>query len=167
MLATQPVINWTEFVKAAKLVLGYDPSNIEATRPLSDFAKFLAILGKFKDQDKSDSLENLRAADSILNHLQFGFLVACTQSCLFELMQSSTLSVTTSAEAEKGTLALVSGTLKQWRDVTIELDENASSDVRLLVDKVLVYFERLGLYELWSNYRKKPLQDSTFLLERK
>jgi hypothetical protein len=162
----QPNINWPDFLKGARAALGYDPSKIGLDRPLSDPARFLAIAAKFKDVGANDALVNLRTAGSTLRFLNYGFLVLSDLDTMFELMQYTRLDVATNTTITRDNIAIVSGNLETWRDSIIELSQNNSTNVRILIDKIFIAFGRLGLGELWSDYRKKPLPDTTFLLER-
>lgn len=160
----QPAINWTELVKSAEAALGYSPAKYDAKRPLSEAARFLALAAMFKNKADSDAVASLREARSILEHLSFGFLVACDRETIFELMQCTNLQVSTNSAITGDSVAIVTGTLAEWRDAIIELSADNTYCMRLLLDKIFVYFERQGLGELWADYKKQTLKDQTILL---
>ena len=163
----QPAINWIEFLKAAKATLGHDISKIETERNLSDPAKFLSMMGKFLDSEATDGLANLRNANTALGHLRYGFMIAADQDVFMELLQFARLKFSIIGVDRRDYLGIVSGDLDAWRDCIIEISEFHQTDTRLLADHIYASFDRLGLSELWHAYRKKPLPDNTFLLEKK
>ena len=163
----QPTINWTDLVKSAEAALGYNPSKVEAKRPLSEPARFLALVAHLKDKSNVDAVASLREATSVLETLHYGFLVACDKDVLFELMQCTKLSISTNAAINGDTVSIVTGSLAVWRDSIIELSQDNTYCMRLLLDKVFICFERLGLGELWADYKKHTLKDQTIILLEK
>lgn len=162
-----PAINWPDFAKAAASTIGYNPTNVNTSRPLSDYAKFLAACSLFKDRSQTDTIKSIRNSSSSLRHLVFGFLVLADRETLFELMQCSDLQVSTTAAQSGEVAAIVTGNLLQWQTAIIDLSESNTYGMRLLLDKIFLYFEKVGLGELWADYRKVPLKDNTLKLEHK
>lgn len=162
-----PAVNWPEFAKAAEMVIGYNPTAVNTTRQISESARFLAAAAHFKDRKSADTIKSIREAGSILRHLQYGFLVAADRETLFELMQCSDLQVSTTATQAGDVAAIVTGDLFEWRTAIIELSESNTFGMRLLLDKIFLYFEKIGLAELWADYRKVPLPDNTLKLEHR
>lgn len=104
-----------------------------------------------------------KAMPSTLDHLHFGFLIAAEEDTLVEIMflVSRTLALTLADTRELG---ILSGTLKDWKQVVIlGLSETISKDIRLVFGQIFAYFETLGLRDIWADYRKKSLE-GTFAL---
>lgn len=66
-------------------------------------------------------------------------------------------------------LGLFTGNLLEWRDaVILNLKETQTPDLREIFNHIHSVFEQLRLGdELWSGYRKKILEDQTYILELK
>ena len=165
-----PSISLTPFLKIATDATGHCPNRgIDSSpREFSDAAKFIAVLAEFQDRRANQPLAALRSAGSLLNHLHYAFGVYADSETIFQIKERTDLSITATETVDGERIALVSGTLKQWRDATIECcDERQPFNLRVLFDKVVLIFEKFGLGELWDTLRKRQLPDHTFLLEDK
>lgn len=131
-------------------------------RPLSDFGKYLAILGSFKEGSSFDPLKAIRSEFSLLNHLSFGFLVT-----EFNDLLTSYLTERTDLHVlSRPNQAVVTGTLKQWRIASIECcQQDKPHELRLFFDHIVLTFTRLKLGDLWFDYRRTAHEDQTFFLE--
>lgn len=170
ILIAWPQIDWPTLAKASDVVLGYNPVKPadKSDRQLSDHARLLAVLSAFSDRDSTDPLKSIREAGSLLNHLKFSFLIAADRETIFRISTTTRLDCTPNDSVDGGLAAIVSGTLSEWREATIELcHSNSPMPIRVLMDTVVLQFEKLGLGEVWSDYRKVQLKDKTFRLEHK
>lgn len=133
-------------------------------RPLSDLAKFIAILSSFEHGGTPfDALKSLREEFSLLVHLHFSFVVWEYGGLPVELASKTDLGITSS-----GQTMIVSGTLKQWRIASLECcQKKRSRELRFFFDCVILYFEKMGLGEIWFDHRRCSLEDETFYLEHK
>lgn len=164
-------IEWDTFLKACQQALGYNPlKGVDNTRrELSDPAKFIAALAAFHDRQKSNNpIGAIRDATTLLRHLSYTFIIHCDEELISLIRERTDLTIT-STETPNGTrVAVVTGTLQQYRAGTLECCvPEAPFNLRYLFDGFVLYFERLGLEEVWSDTRKKALEDKTFLLEYK
>jgi hypothetical protein len=165
-----PRIDWTTFLKTAQDALGYSPVKAvdHCSRPLSDYGKFLVVAASFQDRNLVDALGALRDANDLLNHLAFVFNVYADAETILLIMERTRLRVTMTPTVDGERIAIVSGNLQDWHQATIICcADRQPFNLRLLFDKVVLFFESLGLGELWHATRKKSLPDRTFLLEPK
>lgn len=163
---SQPNINWHAFLQGTVAATGESPTRPVDGYPgnLSDFARFLASLAHFNAPNlQKDVLATIRDSRSLLGHLSFGFLVSAEVDVFCQIGQRTKLIVTSSPRD----IAIVTGSLADWRGATLEFLWNTECDfaVRLLFDKIILYFEHIGLGDIWFGYRKQSLKDQTFLLE--
>lgn len=163
-------IDTETFLGASKEVLGRSLSKkLDAQgKDVTSVSGYLALLSALKNPDLDFNLI-LENPGSLLQHQFYVFLIACSRNTLNELLEETKLSIQ-SAESNSGImLAVISGTLEDWRSAIINIcSEKTSFNLRLLFDKILLLFEQEGLSRLWSQYTKKTLPDKTFkLLERK
>ena len=164
-------VSWDAFLKGCNEALGYSPirgvDNIK--RELSDPAKLLASLSAFHNRLKIDNpIAALRECGSLLRHLSYMFLVYCDEELILDIRERTQLNVTSSEAADGERVAVVSGSLFDFKAATVECcTADAPFDLRYLFDVFILFFESVGLGEVWHDQRKKPLKDKTFLLEYK
>jgi hypothetical protein len=164
-------IDWNLFLQSCNEALGYSPiRGVDSlNRELSDPGKLLASLSAFHDRLKiGDPLAAIRDCGSLLRHLSYMFLVYCDKELILNIRERTQLNVTSSEAAGDGYVVIVSGSLFDYRTATLECcTVDAPFDLRYLFDGFILYFDSLGLSEIWHEYRKRPLKDKTFLLEYK
>lgn len=159
--------DWPSVTQMASGLLGrditraVDKARLSPKSPLALVAILESIRHPIGLQDpKSVARE---AMPSTLDHLHFGFIVAADELVFSEILSltSRTLALTISDTKELG---IISGTLKDWKQVVVlGLSEAVSEDIRLVFGHIFAYFETLGLRDIWSEYRKKSLS-GTFAL---
>lgn len=157
-----PNIAWEKFIKDASAFGGHSPTFTadNSTIPLSDFAKYIVTIDEFQNGQTATALEILRNETNPLKHLFFSFLVTCSPKTLLRIIETTEISVTS-----RKPQAILSGTLLRWRDALVTYQE--LKEVRTIFNYCLHFFSRLGLLNIWDNYRRKPFDSETFLLERK
>lgn len=164
------VIDWNQYLMAAKQILGRSVSQQLDTigMKLDSLASFVATLGAFREPNAKPS-EILSDPGSLLKHVSLGFLILASNECLFEVMEETSLNLLSTDSRVKNTrLAVLTGNLEEWRTSIINgSSNNCGYECRLLMDKCLLHFELIGLGGVWSNYRKKILNDKTFQLTEK
>lgn len=146
--------------------LGIDSGNLK----LSDYSRFLASLGELQSGKEQKPLDILRNQLNPLKHLFFGFLISGSSSLVFRIMELTNLDITTARGKNKIRVAVVTGNLKQWKDaIIICLDKSLikNFELRWVFNEVLNCFYSVGLRNVFDNYRKKGLEDQTYLLEYK
>ncbi len=85
-----------------------------------------------------------------------------------QIMERTDLKVSMTSSIDGERISIVSGSLKAWFTATLTCcTDRQPYNLRVLFDKVVVFFEKLGLSELWCKNRKRTLPDQTFLLEYK
>lgn len=165
-------VNWAEFIKNVAALVGRSPtSSIDSSKmKLSDYARFIVTLGEFQSGTKQDALEVLRNNDYLLKHLSFGFLISGSSTLIFRVMELTDLDVTTAKGLNKTRVAVVSGTILEWkRSIITCLDQRLISnhELRWVFNNCLDYLCQAGLRNIFDCYRRKGLEDKTFLLEYK
>ncbi len=158
-----PNIAWEKYLLDVLALSGHSPifTIDRSTVPLADFAKYIVSLDEFQNGPTTTALEILRNESNPLNHLFFSFLIVCSKSTLFRIMETTDLNILSS----KKKISIVSGTLRQWRDALVTYQN--TKETRLIFNKCLHFFAQLGLGNIWDSYRKQTMDDETFLLEMK
>lgn len=164
------MISLDNLIRGSKENIKYNPlKGVDALkRDLTDHAKFLAgIAGIANQQDTQYPLAAIRNARTILEHLHFGFIVHCDQATLLGIREKSELTVTSRSEA--GTwIAVVSGSLAKYKAAATEVCIPTSPfEIRYLFDELVMFFEKIGLQDIFFDYRKVIQRDGSFLLEHK
>lgn len=128
-------------------------------RQLSKDARFLAAIAAL--QGHKDPLTALKLSGSLCDHLSYSFLVGCSANTAIAAMEHTDLKITRDQDS---LLIVISGTVTQYKAATLiccTLD--FEQELRELFYGLLAFFESVGLYEVWSDCRKR----SPFLLEHK
>lgn len=166
---SQPNIDWTTFLKSCNEALGYSPiRGVDCLKQeLSDPARMLASLAAFHDRlNIKNPITAIRDCGSLLRHLNYIFLVYCDRDLISDIREKTQLNITSTPAPDGGRVAVISGSLFDYRQATLECCVPESNfDIRYLFDGFMLYFESIGLGLLWQGHRKKPLRDRTFLLE--
>jgi len=166
---------WTEFLKDAADLCGHSPIHgIDSySYKLSNYARLISVLGEFRSGEKCDPKQTLYSAGDLLSHLHFGFLIDGSANLIYQIMELTDLKIISTRSKEKnGRVAVVSGTLKQWRDAIINIlnaDKSVkrNQDLRWAFSQCLDFFFRLGLQDIWHNYRQQSHKNQIYLLEEK
>ncbi len=158
-----PNIAWETYLEAILEHSGHSPThNVDnSTIKLADFAKYIISLDEFQNDSSTNALDTLRNDTVPLYHLFFSFLIISSKASIFNIMESTDLSIV----SKKGKISVISGTLFQWRNALIS--QSKSKEVRLIFNQCLSFFAKFGLGNIFDNYRKCVLKDDTFLLEYK
>lgn len=132
---------------------------------LSEYARFIASLGEFRQNEKTEPLKILRNPGDLLKHLQFSFLIPGSKELFFQLLELTELSII--FQVDQG---IVSGSLEQWKNAIVNCLNSyysPSKELRQIFDECLLFFDFCGLQAIFFDYRKFGLKDGTFLLEHK
>lgn len=164
-------IDWNIFLNACIEALDVSPLKgvDSSSREFSEPAKLLASLSAFHSRlDSQDPIKAIRDAGSLLKHLSYMFLVYCDQGLISDIREKTQLNVTSTTAPDGARVAVVSGNLFDYRTAVLECCVPESSfDIRYLFDCFMLFFEHIGLGDLWYDRRKKSHPDKTFLLEYK
>ncbi len=166
-------IEWPVLRKTVSQVTGLQPSSIIAQSPVkfsqqAEFLLFTAYLYlDIHDEDPHNVL--LTLPRECMDFLHYTFLILCDQSTTEDLREKTRAHYTIT-DVGKGYCVLGTGPLSVWYDAIVlnlthpRMAYKSFQGVRTLLNKLLLFFEREGLYALFSKYNKKQLKDKTFLL---
>ncbi len=132
---------------------------------LKEHGKFLAALGEFQAGKEVKALDILRSPGDLTKHLHYAFLILGSKKLIFRLMELTELSVTYAKDK-----AIVSGTLRQWKDATttcLDSTNTPSEEMRKVFDTCYHFFGVCGVQAIFDSHRKLGLNDGTYLLEHK
>jgi hypothetical protein len=163
-----PSLDWDNYLKDVAELTGHSPtSSIDRSIiKWKDMAKYIISLGELK----GDLEPNIALRTSpLLAHLFFSFLIDTSASTMFKIMEMADLSVSAAVRTNpKGRVAVVSGSLKQWKEaVTNALASKHNPDILWIFKECHQTFCQLGLTAVWGDYRKIPVTGTTYLLEYK
>lgn len=161
-----PVIDWPNFIESSTEALGYNPNKAVTSYKglLSYHAKFLAVTAAIQSRNNMNALASLRESGGMLFLLSFCFMVEAEPHTFLELNNTSIKTVL----SENRTLGIVAGSLADWKAASLILCKQSSSlELRQIFNMVLGTFDKIGLYEIWSDIRRRPLPDKTFFLEHR
>jgi len=163
VLIEQPAIDFDRLLTIANQALGYSPARgtDAARRELSQSERFVSILAAIEDEAAGVGL-----SPRVLGFIQFGVVLVADTADLLDIVLAGGMPTIAAPTVRPGiSLAFMAGTMSQWRDAVITGTETGGN-VRAFYCKCLTLFERLGLADVWSEYKRTPQAD-LFLLERK
>jgi len=164
VLITGPAIDFATLLSITHDALGYSIASVadSSHRKMVDAEKFMSCLAGFKE-------ELGEITPNLLSHVSFSVLVIAEESDLLDILERTSEMAFVRAETTvKGVnLAVLTGTLREWRDaVAAGTDEATPPTVRTCYSKILLLFDRAGLTSVWSNFERRTAPDrSGFLLE--
>jgi hypothetical protein len=167
LLISQPNIDFTTFLGLAHKVLGYSPSaNVDQSRlDHSDAERFLSCLAALRDPNAPAGI-----TPNLLAHVSYTVLMMADERDLIDILEATAgiPVVTSETLARNVMLAILTGTLAQWRDAVVSGSTRAAEfNVRQTFCQIMSLFEQAGLGKVWKDYQSKPLDDNTFYLEYK
>jgi hypothetical protein len=162
VLITGPAIDFTTLLSLTHDAFGHNIASAadSSHRKMVDAEKFLTCLAAFKEEDGE-------VTPSLLSHVSFSVLVIADERDLLDILErtSGMSFVRAETTAPNVNLAVITGTLAQWRDAVVSgTDEATPPTVRTCYSKILLLFDRAGLS--WSNFERRTAPDrSGFILE--
>ena len=166
VLITGPAIDFTTLLSLTHHALGYNIASVAdaSHRKMVDAEKFLSCLAAFKE-------ELAEITPNLLSHVSFSVLVIASERDLLDILErtSGMSFVRAETTAPDVNLAVLTGTLGQWRDaVSSGTNEATPPIVRACYSKILLLFDRAGLTLVWNDFERHTAADhSGFLLEDK
>ena len=159
-------VAWQQYLSSISDWLGQPPSRgVDAcASPLTDLAKYTASLAEFEAGCELDPKRTLRERGPWLRHTFFSFLILTSNDTILKVAETTDLDVL-STKVEEGRGAVVSGTLEAWREMVIlGCRESSTRRMRFLCTTIKQTFDRIGLSDIWFEYRTSRHADSTLLL---
>ncbi len=163
---SEPVIDFTTLIGVAQQALGYSPGAKadQVRRDMPDAERLISCLSAFHDQAAPAGL-----TPNLLSHVSFSVLVVADERDIIDILEAASgMAIVTADTVSRGVMiAVLSGTLAQWRDaVKTGSHPAAQYNVRSSFCDIMRQFEERGL-SVWKDHVVKPLPDQTFYLEHK
>ncbi len=167
-------VDWLILRKGISQVIGLQPSSIIAQSPVkfSEAAEHLLFVAylvlDITDEDPHKVL--LTLPRECMEFLHYSFLIICDNMVVDDLKEKTRIHYTIT-DVGRGHCVLGTGSLSVWYDAIVlnlthpRMSYKSMGDTRAFFNKLLLFFEKEGLYALFSSYTKKSLSDKTFLLE--
>lgn len=156
-------VDWSNYLSLSKKVLGYSVSDaLDAKGMPLDLAGFIITINEILVEGMNP-VTVLREAGALLQHASASFFIIAPERVMIDLLQEGRVYVS-SVYIEKAGLrvAVVSGNLEQWKQTIIHCSsDRIPPGLRLLVNKFMMHFEKMGLSQIWSHFSKAPLDNNT------
>lgn len=165
VLITTPAIDFATLLAVSYQALGYSPSSAADSSPfpLSDTERYLACLGAMKDQTAPVALP-----PHLLAHVSFSMLIAGDRDDMYDLLElcAGMPFVQTDTLTRGVQIAVVTGTLSQWREAVISgCQPSVLPSVRAIFNIILARFEQARL-KVWDDCNRRHAGE-TLLLDDK
>ena len=163
ILITRPVCDFTTFISLVHKMLGRNVADAvdSAHRVLSDAEKFLSCLAAMRDVKAKVGLPPY-----LLSHVSFSVFIGADDRDLLDILQMcSGMPFVTAETTVRGIqVAVVTGTLAQWKDAVVSgCRRDVESPVRACFNKLYGLFTAAGL-NVWGDFQTRQAPDQTFLL---
>jgi hypothetical protein len=153
-------VDWATLAKTAQKALGF---TLDRKSLKSDLARFLTALGEMSSEDGNGSLSE---AGSLLRHASASFICVLPAEMINQLKEEVDLAINSSIVRAGFRLCIVSGNMQQWREAIINCSSTRlPTEIRMLCNQFMMYFEQLGLGPIWAGYSKTTMSDNTFRLK--
>lgn len=169
-------VDWPLLRKTASQATGLRPSGRIAQSPVkfSEAAEYLLFAAYLYLDTQEDDPHRilLNLPRECLDFLHYSFMIACGPDTVNDLREK-TRAHYTMTDMGRGYCVLGTGPLSVWYDAVVlnlthpQMAFKSMANTRLLLDKLMLFFEKEGLQALFRDTTKKQLPDKTFLLERK
>jgi len=161
VLITKPICDFETFLGLSQQALGYSPSETIDASPVerSEAERFLACLA---------AMQNHTDWTRVLAHASFGVLVAADERDMLGILQLAGMPfVVTDTQVRGVQLAVITGTLAQWRDaVKTGCAKDSDLNVRACFNRLMDVFKVVGL-DAWKDCDSHSLPDKTLYLTYK
>ena len=166
VLITKPNIDFNTLLGLSSQLLGYSPAHRVDEIPfvLSDTQRFLECLAAVHSEEAEAS-----GLPYLLSHVSFSVLaVADTRDMLDILQDASGMPfVVSETEDRAAQLAVITGTLAQWKvSVKSGMSMWSTHNVRVFFNRVMAAFQASDI-DVWRDCERRPMADRTLYLEDK
>lgn len=163
-----PNLDWNALIQTSVKMLGRSPTRglDAAEQRIGDYRAYVVALTDLLYPGVVPHYA-MKVANEALDHLWYSMMVYGDVSELLGIIQKADLRIMVCETPSNLKLAIVSGTLAEWRRAIQNHLANAmtgETEVRRFYGTMIVFFEQLGLGELWMNFEKNLLPDGTFEL---
>lgn len=158
---TQPDWDYLKKAIAEGLNMNVD-SGIINNRMKKDLGSFLGTLGL-----SNDPMTDMRKVSSrTLKHVSVSFAMI-VEVDIMQFMADSNIHITIERLPTNNYFIITTGTLFDWLAAAEEAcNEYQEYELRTLFNKIIVYFDNIGLKQVVNNFTKVSLKDKSFTLKR-
>ncbi len=169
MLIHQPAVDHSMLVDLLSRIHGGSISDLldRSNRDFTDAAQAVIRLSCLDNPDHPHAVKAIQNSHPVQRHFHYTFAVISTPGVFEDILLLNTgLALTLAYKDFDKPVYIVSGDLGTWRDALgVGCGESNTTDVRQVFNKLSLWFEKIGLGEVWSAYHRTPLKDGTFRLE--
>jgi len=163
VLVQVPSVDFRTFIGLTHKVMGRSPAAAAdaSRRELSDAEKFLSCLASLRDAKAGTGLP-----PHLLSHVSFSAFIGADDRDMLDILQccAGMPFVVTETTVRGVQIAVVTGTLAQWRDAVVSgCSKTTECPVRHCFNKLYGLFTAAGL-NVWGDFQTRPAPDQTFLL---
>lgn len=159
----QPAVAFDILLKACDEALDHSVTiGVDSTtKQLSDSERFLTILSALRDASAPASFP-----PNLLTHVSFSVLTVASDVDMLDILECCSGMAFTHTETKmRGVMiAVITGTVQQWRDATVTGSKHWQSSIRVGFNQIHDLFVQVGLCSVWSSYEQKVQTDGTYQL---
>lgn len=169
LLIHKPAVDHSTLTALLSRIQGGSASELldRSSREFTPDAEAVIRLSCIDNPDHPNAVKALQNSHPVQRHFHYSFAVISTPG-LFEdvLLLNTGLAMTLAYKDFDKPVYVLSGDLATWRDaMSVGCSESNTTDVRTVFNKLSLWFEKIGLGEVWSAYHRTTLKDGTFRLE--
>jgi len=172
IIINKPQIDWNTLRQGVLKATSLQPSSTIAQCPvkLSEVAEFLVFVTYLKLDNFNDDPYNvlMNLPRECMELVSYTFLILCTPYTMNDLREKTRAHYAFCNMGEYY-CSLGTGSLATWFDaIVLNLTDTwqKTEGTRVLLNKMMLFFEKEGLGAIFSKYRKKSLPNKQFLLEK-
>lgn len=164
VLITQPAVNFAKLARLSQEALGYSATQKTDGhhRQLADAEKFISALDAIRDPNATVGLP-----PELLAFVDFSVLIVALDRDMQDILSicAGMPFVVADTSARAVQLAVIKGSLQQWRDAVVGgCSDRSQPMVRAGFNNIHKMFIDAQLGGVWGDFRTTPRNDRTYLL---
>lgn len=163
IIIQQSELDTQTFLAACIEVLGYSPAIPADEQGYKGIEHTLSCLSAFRYRDAKPGVE---AASEVYELMSLSCLIIADERDMPDLLEVAAMPHGLTETQVRGVqVALVSGTLRQWRTAILRgCKQGVERHIRVCYDTIYLQFRSVGLAPMF-NRSQRNMNDNTFLLE--
>lgn len=157
-------VDWATYIDFIKESLGYSP--VKGLDTLGLDIKFpQAFLATLDFSDDPLNYLRTRQRHPGFYHVCVAFIALLDKDILYHLYKETEIKIS-AHDAHRDQVCILSESMSEWYEIIyMGCLSDKPFEVRLVLNRILLLFERMGFHDIWGGFEKIYLKDKTFILK--
>ena len=159
IIISKPAYDFEAFLSVGVKLTGENPARYVDTNPrqYSNDEKYAQCLATYRGGDD--------ITDELFQHMNYSVLMACDDRDFLDIIAHCQMPFIVTDTIKRNTVsAVVTGSLKRWRDATVTgTHPDNPLVVRKFFESLVSAFENVGAGRAWKNFDREYCEDALYL----